>query len=384
MSPDLRERAGWPEDLVLPDHDGHTLAALLPGVGGLLTGGGGPHLDLPRAERYVVVLVDGMGRRLLDDHESLAPHLSRMERSDVLTCAVPSTTATSLTSLGTGLAPGSHGILGYTFRSPEGVVMNALSWANGGVPEQLQPRPTAFQALAAAGIEVTSVGPARFERSGLTRAGLRGPRFVPVRDEEDIDLRTDLVAQAARTDGPSLTYVYERSLDHVGHGQGCRSAAWRRQLSWVDELVEALAESLEPGTALVVTADHGMVDVPHERFILAEDEAGLLADVDDLAGEPRLRQVYTARPEDVARRWRATLSDRAVVLTAGEALDAGLLGDWDPAMRPRLGDVLALMRQDHAVMTRRMPQELGLVGMHGSLTADEMLIPLRHEIVGSR
>lgn len=369
---------------LLPDHGRSTLAQLVPAIASHLTGQGSDPFGLPEAQRYVLVLVDGMGAELLGSHSGLAPHLTSMDGyRGTMTCAVPSTTATSLSCLGTGAQPGRHGILGYTFRSPlGGVVMNALTWRGGDAPSVLQPHPTAFEALAAREVAVTSVGPERFKRSGLTMASLRGPRFVPVADEDDIDLRADLARAAAAQGDCSLTYVYERSLDHVGHGQGCESPAWRRRLGWVDELVEALSEGLDAGTVLIVTADHGMVDIPRDRRVLIEDDASLLADVDLIAGEPRFRQIYTDRPEQVAGRWSRVLGDRAAVLTADQAIGAGLFGDWDPGLRRRLGDVLVPMRRDWAVMTEQEPQEMGLVGMHGSLTPVEMAIPLCWETVG--
>ena len=375
-----------PDEFVLPRYGGHCLADVMPAVARSLglddrewsgrSAPADPMAALPQARHWVVMLVDGMGRNLVQEHASLAPFLTRMNSIPDMTCAVPSTTATSLTCLGTGMEPGHHGTLGYTFRSPEGPIMNALSWANGPDPLTMQARPTAFERLAEHGVETFSIGPAGFATSGLTQSGLRGPRYLSVRDEDDIDLRAELVADTLRGTTASVSYVYERSLDHVGHGSGCRSAQWRRRLTWTDELVEAIGEVLTPDSALVVTADHGMVDVPEDHMIIAEDQAGLLADVDELGGEPRTRHVYTDHPDEVAERWRSILADRAMVLTADQALHMGLLGKWDPAMRNRLGDVLAFMRGQWAVMTRQMPREMSLIGMHGSLTDDEMLIPL--------
>lgn len=375
----------WPEDLLRPRHGHSTIAEVVPALAARLTGS--TPVDpwpLPAARRYVVLLVDGMGADLLATHHDLAPHLSDMTSIPGLTCAVPSTTATSLSCLGTGRSPGRHGIVGYTFRSPDGGVMNALSWSGGDEPEAMQPHATAFEELAGRQVAVTSVCPARFERSGLTRATLRGPRFVGVRDEDDVEARAELAAEAARRAPVSLTYVYERSLDHVGHGQGVASQQWQERLAWVDGLVAAIASRLPRDTVLVVTADHGMVDVTARSRLVAEDLPGGLDGVDVIAGEPRLRQLYTEDPSAVARRWRALMGERALVVEGREALAEGLFGPVDPRMARRVGDVLVLARQDWAVMTTRMPQEFSLVGMHGSLTGAEMRVPLLVETAGSR
>ena len=328
-------------DLMAPGPQ--TLSDLVPAMGRVLTGQRSAGLGLPEARRYVFLLVDGMGRENLEQSRHLAPALSDMQVCHDLTCQVPSTTATSLSCIGTGAVPGRHGVAGYTFRAPSGQAMNALSWANGDDPEVVQPHPTAFEDLVAAGVTVSSVGPARFERSGLT-------------------------------------YVYERSLDHVGHGEGWQSAAWRSRLMWVDDLVGALLDELDPGTALVVTADHGMIDVPQDHRVMVEDEGGLLADVDLLAGEPRFRHIYTRRPDEVAQRWRRVLGDRAQVVVGDDAVDAELFGPVDESTRSRFGDVLAITRDDWAIMSRATPKELSLVGMHGSLTPQEMRIPLLAQV----
>ncbi|WCC80775.1 alkaline phosphatase family protein [Cutibacterium equinum] len=365
-------------DLMAPGPQ--TLSDLVPAMGRALTGLGSAGLGLPDARRYVFLLVDGMGRENLEQSRHLAPTLSDMQMCHDLTCQIPSTTATSLSCVGTGAAPGRHGVAGYTFRAASGLVMNALSWANGDDPEVIQPHPTAFDDLVSAGVTVSSVGPARFERSGLTRASLRGARFVAIHDEEDVDERVAKTLTASRAGDASLTYVYERSLDHVGHGEGWQSAAWRSRLMWVDDLVGALLDALDPGTALVVTADHGMIDVPRDHRVMVEDEAGLLADVDLLAGEPRFRHIYTRRPDEVAQRWQRVLADRARVVVGDEAVDAGLFGPVDESTRPRFGDVLAITRDDWAIMSRATPKELSLVGMHGSLTPREMRIPLLAQV----
>jgi len=371
----------------MPRHGVATVAELVPAIGSRLCPGSSwqDPFGLPAASHYVLLLVDGMGEQLLDANRGLAPQLAGMDRvGATVTCAVPSTTATSLSCLGTGAPPGRHGVLGYTFRSPVGrEIMNALSWQHGDDPRVVQPHPTAFEDLVSAGVEVTSVGPERFERSGLTRASLRGPAFLGVRDENDIDWRVDLVRQALDHDGPSLCYLYERSLDHVGHGQGCQSPAWQRRLSWVDEMVQALSEELDADTVVIVTADHGMVDIPRDRRIVVEDVPEMMTGVDAIAGEPRFRSLYTRDPREVARRWSALLGDRGWVITADQAIEAGLFGRWDPALRPRLGDVLVAMRRDWAVMTRTVAQEMRLIGMHGSLTPAEMTIPVRWFRVGT-
>ena len=129
------------------------------------------------------------------------------------------------------------------------------------------------------------MGLQRFARTGLTQAALRGPRFVPFPSEKDTQLRIDLVADAASRGQRTLVYAYERELDHTGHAKGCGSAAWHDQLSRIDTMLARLRDALPSDVVLLVTGDHGMVDVPADRRLVIEDEPELAAGVDVVAGE---------------------------------------------------------------------------------------------------
>lgn len=367
-----------PGDLVMPSYGRSTLAELLPSLAAHLLpqAGSADTLGLPASTRYVLVMVDGLGRELLATNRRRAPFLARLlEGSPELTSAVPSTTATSLTTLGTGLPPGRHGIVGYSFRAL-GEVINALQWDDRLDPFAFQPHRTWFEVLAAGGVASTTVSLAMFESSGLTLAGLRGGRFVGIKDEADADDRIARVVEASRLGDRSFVYAYERRLDHVGHGAGCESAQWRDTLDTIDAWIEQLRASLDPDTCLVVTGDHGMVDVPPERHILLEDTPGLSGGVDLVGGEGRFRQLYTSRPAEVAVQWARRLGERAVVRRREEAVEQGWFGPVDDAMADRIGDVLVAMQGDWSVMTWQRPGELNLVGQHASLSGAEMRVPL--------
>lgn len=374
-----------PDEFVLPRHGHSTLSDLLPAIGAHLGVPGclDDALGLPSTSRYVVLLVDGLGHHLLRGSLRHAGYFSELFGDAMtLTSGVPSTTATSLTCLGTGLEPGQHGMAGYSFLDPTGShAMNALTW-EGGPPDPVafQPRQTMFERAAAAGVEVSAVGPARFETSGLTTAALRGPDFRAADESAPAD-RIEAAVEASRLGERSLVYVYERSLDHTGHGKGVASRQWLETLGAVDSFASELREALDDEVCLLVTGDHGMLDVPPERHVLVEDHAALLRGVELFAGEGRLRQLWVADaggpgPERVARRWALELGERAHVVTRDEAVADGWFGRVDDRVRSRFGDVLVAMRQDWAVMSRALERELSLVGQHGSLTQQEMMVPL--------
>jgi hypothetical protein len=367
---------------LVPAYGVSTLSDLMPAIGAHLRvpGCNADPLGLPNSDRYVVVLIDGLGWHLFRRAVRAAPYLaSLLGDATTITAGVPSTTVTSLASLGTGLPPGQHGLVGYTSRVPStGEILNALTWESDLVARAYQSKPTMFERAAAAGVAVSSVALERFQGTGLTDAALRGAAFLGFAHEEVEEARIDLVTAASRRGPRSLVYAYERELDHCGHGSGVASAQWLDHLRRIDARCERLRAALPDDVRLVVTADHGMVDVPGEHQILVEDEPELMAGVSALAGEGRFRQLYVDvdSPVRVAARWQDLLGERAWVRTRDEAIAEGWFGPVDPALRERYGHVLVAMRDDHAVMTRQVPRELTLIGMHGSLTVEEMTVPL--------
>lgn len=365
-----------------------SLADVLPSVLASLGVAGEPNpLQLDDVARTVVLLVDGMGWELLQRHPDVAPFLTSLTGRP-LTAGFPSTTVTSLTSLGTGLPPGSHGFTGYSSWVEEvGDAVNWLAWrpVGGGEdlrermpPEQVQPQPTAFERAADAGITVTTATAAQFEGSGLTRAALRGGRFAGAWTWGDsLAHAVDGVQRGNR----SLVYCYLSELDLIGHVRGAETDAWLAQLEMVDSFARALAERLPPDARLVVTADHGMVTVPEDGRVDVDASTVLMDGVVGLAGEPRVRHVHTRRgaAADVLAAWQAELGDRMWIGTRDDAIAAGLFGpDVTTVARERIGDVLAIASTADVAVVRRSAESVlsGLPGQHGALTDDELLVPL--------
>jgi hypothetical protein len=334
-------------------------------------------LVLPEAPSYVVFLVDGLGARLLERYAHAAPFLSGLlAEQQPATAGVPSTTATSLTSLGTGLVPGAHGLVGFTSRVPgTDRLLNALMWSKDVDPLEWQPHPTAFSRLRERGASVTVVNKREFVGSGLTVAAHRGADYVGA---DKVGERL-AAAVASAADGPSLTYLYDGDLDWTGHRYGVASTQWLQQLSIIDAEAEQLRDSLPTSTRLLVVADHGMVDSPPESRVDVDTCLELRSGVALMGGEARFRHLYCQRGavDDVVATWREVLGERAEVLTRDSAIERGWFGPVQPAVRPRLGDVVVACRADTAVLsTTDFPYEATLVGLHGSLTAEEMLIPM--------
>lgn len=372
-----------------PRYGEASVADLLPDATAALTGAGARLVPLPSDVRAVIVLVvDGLGRRNLDDHLDLAPTLAAAP-GPTLDAPFPTTTATSLSCIGTGRSPGQHGITGYSFAVPgDDRPLVALTWTwerqIGGEdarddvpPESVQTGATAFDRAREAGVRPVTVLRPEFTTSGLTRAGLRGGDVVPAADlGPSLDAA---LAEATATAGPTLVYVHHGDLDAIGHLAAPGSDAWCEELARVDGVLAAFRERLPDGVALVVTADHGMVHVPPEGFVELADRPDLLDGVRVLTGDGRARQLHV-RPgasDEVLAAWREEVGDRGHVVTRAEALAAGWFGPVrDEAVRATIGDVLAVADAPVAWVHRDADLFGGrLTGLHAGLTRREVEVP---------
>ncbi len=371
----------------VPRYGEASISDVVPSVLAAMDAGGENRLGLAPTQRAVVLLVDGLGLLSMREHAAAAPYLSSMACTE-LTVGFPTTTATSMASLSTGVPAGQHGITGYTSYDEEsGNVVNWLAWQPVGrkddlrdrlVPEVVQPLPTMWEQAADAGVSVSIANSRAFEGTGLTRAAFRGGRYYGCATAGDA---IAIAASVADRGHRSLVYAYISELDFVGHVRGASTDAWDAQLSLVDRHVELLAARLPAGTTLFVTSDHGMADMPADATIDADEpDSPLRNGVVALAGEPRMRHVHCepGAAADVLAIWTELLGERAWVLARDDAIAAGLFGPIvTPTARRRIGDVLAMSRGELGVVQRRRESRLSsLPGHHGSLTDRELLVPL--------
>lgn len=385
-----------PDDPVVPRYGAGTLGAVLPGAAAALgVETGLPALTFPRVERACVALIDGLGAELLAESaaDGDAPFLAELMTAgrphgqpQRLRVGTPTTTATSMGSFGTGLPPGRHGLVGYRVRDPaRGALLNELQWDPYTDPVDWQPRRTVFSRLIDGGVDVLNIGAEEFAGSGLTVAAFRGGAFTGAKKLTD---RVDAALAMLSRPGRRLAYLYWGAVDTAGHEHGWRSAPWRAEVRALDRQLARLTAALPAGTLLAVTADHGMVDVPHTARLDIADHPALRRDVALFGGEPRLVQLYcrdgsSAAVARTAARFADAVNDRAWVRTRGEAIDAGWFGPVDDRIAPRIGDVLIAARGDFALIDSATMHEkaLKLIGHHGSLTEAEQTVPLLTTVV---
>ena len=331
---------------------------------------------LLEADRVVLLVLDGLGWNQLAARTHLTPTLAELDGTSIST-VVPSTTATALTSISTGLPPGEHGVMGY--RIAVGAdVLNVLRWTTDGrdarqaiVPGELQPH------APFGGQRPPVLTRAEFAGSGFTLAHLDPVRFTGYRTLGTLTAELVRLCRA----GEPLVYAYYEGLDKVSHEYGL-GAQYDEELRWIDRLVATLLEELPAGTALAVTADHGQVETGDNVVDLPSD---VLTHVAMQSGEGRFRWLHAraGRTPMLAEAAAGLLGDQAWVCTREEAIDGGWYGPKvTDAAAGRLGDVLLAAKGTVAFFDPKDTGPYVLIGRHGSLTPDEMLVPFLAGVAG--
>lgn len=364
---------------VLPDYGGACLSGLVRAlcrrredpVGWLPA-------SVPGADQVVVLVVDGLGWEQLRARVAIAPVLNGADGADrPITSVAPTTTACALTAITTGRTPAEHGLIGYRLGTPDERILNVLRWTVGTAgpvdarrtvpPASYQP----FPPFPDAGGPVPVVSRSEFAGTGFTAAHLGDSPL------HGYKVLSSLVLEVVRLldGGTPLVYAYYDGIDKIAHENGLGDH-YDAELRAVDRVVDDLRAALPPGAVLVVTADHGQIDVGPNVELLGPE---LMDGVRFLSGEGRFRWLHAVpgAAGDLVEAAEGRYAGTTWVRSRDQLLDEGWFGG---ALRPgvvgRLGDVALVPHAPIAFLDPADTGESGLVARHGSLTRDEMLVPL--------
>jgi hypothetical protein len=366
---------------VAPAYGEGCVTGLVPALmEGDLVAGGWPSWipdEVLGARRTLLLVLDGLGWEQLQDRRSAAPNLTGFAGGAITTVA-PSTTAAALTSITTGEPPGRHGVVGYRIavggpdRPTHSEVLNVLRWSTGGGDARRRHDPRDFQPCEVFGSQWPPVVTRElFADSGFTAAHLSDTRLLGYRDRSGL---VDRVIEAFGG-GEPFVYAYWDDIDRTAHEFGLADR-YEDELAACDAMVGELAERLPAGTAIVVTADHGLVHVGENLVHLPSSVTTLL---DGQSGEARFRWLHS-RPgaaADLLAACHEAFDPVGWVRSVDEVVSDGWLGPEVTAVaRARLGDVAVLARDPVAFVDPAESTSIDLIGRHGSLTADEMLVPV--------
>ncbi len=407
-----------PEEFILPNYDGYSITNLAATIAQMLDVelvNAAPPLpaelwaDMASGVRRVVmVILDAVGylhlQRIMAESKKNSAFrlLAQAGRFVPLTSVFPSTTVAALTTIWTGQTPIDHGFLGTKLLLGEqGLLANMLALGpavhrNPGAilewgwdPEEFVTVPSLGQQLTANGVQTIAHTHLPFIGGGLTRIFLRG--METVRGHVDfsdmwINLRHALSEHAPSPD-PLFVSGYWGGIDNTAHVYGPEAEFFQTAMRHLDRSLEEdfltrLPAAAREGTLLIITADHGQTTTPPEQIVHLSDHPDLQRTLlIPPAAEPRAAYFYVrpGQTESLRAYVAEHLGGRFLLLETERVLNAGLFGPLNgtqptPEIRARLGDALLLARDNSRLLVKKEP--VPFHGHHGSLTPEEMLVPL--------
>ena len=403
-----------PEHFITPRYNGHAISNLPASIGhslNITTNWASPPLEFARSgvfedvDRVMLLIVDGLGwnkfqAQLAQDTSGFAEVLKAVgARCQAITSVAPSTTSVATTvMLGNGATPAASGMVGYTFLLPKlGVLANMLFWypamkatpvqgeleAWGVTPESFLPNQSIAEVLAEGGVSSRVIMPGAYARSPLSRMRPRGASIDGYINETDMWQRMHAWLRDT-TQERAYASVYHPFFDSFSHRDGPDSPSWDalwQNFSWqLQTFLKGISTTGGQRTLFLMTADHGHVHTPESHAIFEEDHPELLR-LCALPPGGEARHVYlyakAGHKSALLEYARAHLQHAFVVLDGEQAIQAGLYGDvaqLHPETTRRIGDVVLLAKGAHHYWQKASPARL--LGMHGSLEPDEMLVPL--------
>ena len=316
----------------------------------------------------VLLVLDGFGWRAVEAARARLPELGGLAGGPITT-VVPSTTAAALTSIASGMAPAAHGMVGYRMLVG-GQVLDTLRWK---VPEGKAPEAATVTKVTASfcGRAVPTVVRAEFARTGFTESHMRGVRFVGWRTTATLVTHVRNLVES----GETFVYAYYDGVDKVAHEYGITDGFFSAETLAADRLIGDLLDALPGDAVLVITADHGQVQF--DEWVTMDRVAPY---VRVYGGDARLRYIY-AKPgaeKDLLEACTGAYGDCAWVFSREQLVDERWFGPEPPAgdVVGRIGDVVLAAQRTVAFADPTHPHETRLKAGHGSLSPDEMLVPL--------
>lgn len=334
-------------------------------------------LQLKAASSAVVILVDGLGSANLKGANSHARFINSIATGKPISTVFPTTTAAALTSLCTGLQPTQHGFVGYrVLDRARSTAQNLLSgWASYEESSGWRVGESLSTIAATIGITVHFIGSSAYQRSGFTNVIMPDATFHPAdRLADRFRIARELVAVPG-----NLVYLYVPELDQIAHSNGSTSFEWLNRLEDLDAQLRDFTQQIPKSVGVLLTADHGIVDVPETGQIeLSEIE---LEGLEFFGGDTRNAYLYfssTELAESARLQLSEYLGELCWVASMAELRLAGWLGEPSPEAAQRMPDLYVIARKKVAIYHRRFSslKSYNMVGHHGSLSPEELQIPL--------
>ncbi len=332
-------------------------------------------LNLPRVKNALVIMVDGLGWENINQFPGHAPFIKKhMTKHAKGFSGFPSTTAASIVSSATGVEPSVHGFIGYRiFDRAKSESVNLLTGLDSNSVSRYLKVPNLSEQA-----QTVVVSRPEYRDSGFSFATFPNSRFI---GEENISSRFDVAIEELNSGSGKVIYLYVPELDQTAHRFGSRSEKWVQQLELVDSELKKLISLVQPNRGVLLTADHGVIDVPNEGHIYLDECQVLSGRLLDVGGDPRATFLYFAPEVEIQgmkRELRAWLGETAHVVDVSELVEAGLYSSDVLAHSNIKPDLVVLAGTKRATYHRNFakPASLNMIGQHGGVSVEEITIPI--------
>ncbi len=335
-------------------------------------------LGLPPRQNIIVAVVDGLGAEQLKHRAGHAPFLANsLGPGSITYCAYPATTSANIGSFATGLMPGAHGLIGHQVwdRHHNERINLLVGWNERTDPLIWQPHQTVAERGADEGIRVNVIAAEEYRSTPYSLATMRGAEFLA---GDTISERIDRAIEVAGSRSSSVSYLYFPELDKYGHKFGWSSPGWAALLEEVGAGLQRLSQAMGPGSGLIVTSDHGMIETEKERQLVLDEylDFGL----EFFGGDTRSSYIYLS-DDSAADELIQNLQPLSYALHAHRATDliqAGWFGDVGEEASNRMPEVILQARSNFTLYHTGFSKQraFDMVAHHGSISAAEMRIPL--------
>ena len=338
-------------------------------------------VEIPKKKKVIFLLIDALGYNLLNyarNNSELKAFNELMNNGlyTVITSTFPSTTATALPSIYTASSPGMNGALGYRFYAREfGNLVNPLFsklGVNKNCPVKYEetwfiPIKTIFEILNDNYIPNYSIVRSDYLSSTFDKSVYRGTKEIGYLTLSDL---YNKIIELLKIETVFIN-VYWWSIDALSHHYSPYTSIVLSEVKFIDYFLSMLIDSIDNDTLLIISADHGQIDTTNKKTIHLrefEESKNIILPVSDVRApyiytNGKLQKEFFERFENI------------VALEKTEAINLGLFGD-SVHFEERIGDYVIIIKDDSSLDFISEESELNLLGKHGNLTEDEMLVPL--------
>jgi len=338
------------------------------------------------SKNVVLLVIDGLGYEYLKKHKNsnLAKHLKGS-----FTSVFPPTTASAITTFITGLAPMQHAITGWTMLIKEiGVVSKILpfvpEYGGGRLSEQGVEAKSIVQMQSLASklnVKCYNIIDSFIIKSDFNKSVSQKLNNMPYKNLNGFFSNT--IKAVKNNNKRKFVYAYWPDFDNFSHEFGNNSKQAEKHFWLLDRKFKRFIAKLKgTDSTIIVTADHGFIDVPKKKIVWLDNHPKLKECLTlPLCGESRVVYCYVhpRKTRQFENYVKTKLKKYCWMIKAEDAVKKGYFGLFEPNKNlfDRIGDYILVMKENYVIkdlMIHKKPRQF--IGFHAGVSKEEMIVPL--------